>query len=174
MRNRLAIAVAAVILIPGSALLLGAAVRDVQPTVAPETGAPLTSAERAGRALFQRQCASCHVVGKEKGGDKGPDLTEVGAHHSVSWLHSYVENPGLFHPESDMAPFGPPVLTHEDIEEVARYMGTLRGPPGHRVPVEVHDTFPDLQKTGGDNAGKNAKPGAGVAPAAPLGTAKGL
>lgn len=174
LRNRPFGLAALTFLLGGSAFLLGASVRDVQPAVAPETGVPLTSTERAGRALFQRQCSSCHIVGKEKGGDKGPDLTEVGAHHSVSWLHSYVENPGLFHPESDMAPFGPPVLTHEDIEEVARYMGTLRGPPGHRVPVQVHDTFPDLQKSGGDDTGKSAKPGAGGAPAAPLGTAKGL
>ena len=161
------------LLLGGSAFLLGAAVRDVQPTVAPETGVPLTSTERAGRALFQRQCASCHVVGKEKGGDKGPDLTDIGAHHSVSWLHSYVEDPTRFHPESDMSPFGPPVLTHEDIEEVARYMGTLRGLPGHQIPVDIHDTFPDLQKSGGAESDKSERPGTGATTATTAGKAKG-
>ena len=135
-------------LLGGSALLLGAAVRDVQPVIAPETAVPLNTAERAGRALFQRQCSGCHVVGKEKGGDKGPELTDIGSRHSASWLHSFVENPSHFHPESEMSSFGPPVLTHQEIEEVARYLTTLRGPPGHQVPVEVQDTFPDLQKSG--------------------------
>jgi mono/diheme cytochrome c family protein len=144
---------ALVFLLGGCGLLLGAAVRDVQPSIAPETGKPLNSAERAGRAQFQRQCASCHVVGKEKGGDKGPDLTDIGAHHSTSWLHSFIEDPTRFHRESEMSPFGPPVLTHEDIEEVARYLSTLRGAPGHEIPVEVHDTFPDLQKSGVSGGG---------------------
>lgn len=136
-------------LLGGSALLIGASARDVQPTIAPETGKPLNSSERAGRALFQRQCADCHVVGREKGGDKGPDLTDIGAHRSVAWLHSFIEEPTRFHPESEMSPFGPPVLSHEAIDEVARYLSTLRGPPGREVPFEVHDTFPDLQKSGG-------------------------
>lgn len=138
---------ALVFLLGGSALLLGAAVRDVQPTIAPETGKPLTSVERAGRALFQRQCSSCHVVGKEKGGDEGPELTDIGAHHSASWIHSFVEDPAHFHPDSKMSSFGPPVLSHEEIEEVAQYLSTLRGLPGHELKPEVHDTFPDLQKS---------------------------
>ena len=37
------------VVLGGSAILLGAAVRDVQPSIAPETGKPLASAERAGR-----------------------------------------------------------------------------------------------------------------------------
>ena len=157
-------------LLGGSALLIGASARDVQPVIAPETGKPLNSAERAGRALFQRQCASCHVVGTEKGGDKGPELTTIGAHRSAGWLHSFVENPTRFRPESEMAPFGPPVLSHEAIEEVARYLSTLRGPPGREVPLEVHDTFPDLQKSGDAGAAKTDSTRKIAAPAAARGT----
>ena len=145
------------VLLGGSALLLGAAVRDVQPAIAPETGKPLSSAERAGRALFQRQCAGCHVVGTEKGGDKGPDLTAIGAHHSAAWLHSFIEDPSRFHLESGMSPFGPPVLSHEDIEEVARYLSTLRGPRGREIPVEVHDTFPDPLKSTSSSGSSNPR-----------------
>jgi ubiquinol-cytochrome c reductase cytochrome b subunit len=170
LRHRPVAITALSVLLGGSALLIGAAVRDVQPAIAPETGKPLNSAERAGRALFQRQCSSCHVVGKEKGGDKGPELTAIGAHRSTSWLHSFIEDPTRFHPKSEMAPFGPPVLAHQAIEEVARYLSTLRGPPGREVPIEVHDTFPDLQKSGGsdaesaktDTAGKIAAPAAAM------------
>jgi len=155
-------------LLGGSALLLGAAVRDVQPVVAPETGVPLNSAERAGRALFQRQCSGCHVVGDQKGGDKGPKLTDVGSRHSASWLHSFVENPTRFHPESEMSAFGPPVLTHQDIEELARYLTTLRGPRGHPVPVEVQDTFPDLQQSAESPVEAKKADTAGSKPASPL------
>ena len=147
-----------VFLLGGSALLIGAAARDVQPASVAETAKPLNSAERAGRALFRGQCASCHVVGTEKGGDKGPELTDIGAHRSTAWMHSFVEDPLRFHPKSEMTGFGPPVLSHEAIEEVARYLSTLRGPRGHEVPLEVHDTFPDLQKSGaGDDRGASAK-----------------
>ena len=134
------------VLLGGSAILLGAAVRDVQPNVAPESGKPLTSIERAGRALFQRQCAGCHVVGREKGGDEGPELTDIGARHSPAWLHSFIENPSNFHPDSKMAPFGPPVLSHQEIEELARYLSTLQGLPGREVKVEFRDTFPEPAK----------------------------
>ena len=133
------------LLLGGSAILLGAAVRDVQPGVAPETGKPLSNAERSGRALFERQCSSCHIVGG-KGGDEGPNLSAEGAHRSPAWIHSFVENPLHFHADSKMSPFGPPVLSHQEIEEVARYVSTLRGARGRELKQEFHDTFPDLLK----------------------------
>ena len=153
LRHRPFAMISLVFLLGGSALLIGAAVRDVRPASGLEGGKPLNSAERAGRALFRGQCASCHVVGKEKGGDKGPELTDIGAHRSTAWIHSFIEDPIHFHPKSEMSSFGPPVLSHAAIEEVARYLSTLRGPPGREVPVEVHDTFPELKKSGGDDSG---------------------
>ena len=169
LRHRPAAMLSLTFLLGGSALLIGAAARDVQPTVAPETGKPLSSAERAGRALFQRQCAGCHV-GREQGSDKGPDLSAIGAHRSASWMHSFIEDPTRFHPKSEMAPFGPPVLTHEAIEEVARYLSTRRGLPGREVPLEIHDTFPDLRKSSGEVAGSaksDTTPSRAVPPGAP-------
>ena len=131
------------VLLGGSALLLGAAVRDVPPNVAPETGRALTSMQRAGRATFERQCLGCHIVA-EKGGDEGPELTTIGARHSTAWLHSFIEDPVKFHPDSKMSPFGPPALAHQEIEEVAQFLGTLRGRPGQEVKSAIFDTFPDL------------------------------
>ncbi|MEA3247391.1 MAG: cytochrome b N-terminal domain-containing protein [Gemmatimonadota bacterium] len=127
-----------------AATLLGMAVRDVQPDVAPETGRLLSSTERAGRAMFRSRCATCHVVGNQEGGSDGPELTDIGSKHGAEWLHSYVENPKRFHPDAKMSPFGPPVLSHQEIEEVARYLSTLRGPPGHEVPPVFRDTFPGV------------------------------
>lgn len=142
------------VLLGGSALLFGAAARDVQPSVPVEVGRPLTSSERAGRALFSRQCAGCHVVAglkasekPQRGKDDGPELTEIGRHHSAGWLHSFIEDPSRFHGDTaHMAAFGPPVLSHQEIEELARYVASLRGAPGAALPLDIQDTFPARKK----------------------------
>jgi ubiquinol-cytochrome c reductase cytochrome b subunit len=138
------------VLLGGSALLVGAAFRDAPPKVAAEIGRPLTSAERAGRALFKRQCETCHRVqglsapDRKKSKDDGPELTEIGLHHSGAWLHSFIEDPVKFHGDSArMGRFGPPVLTHQEIEEVSLYLSSLRGPPGSNLKADIQDTFPE-------------------------------
>jgi ubiquinol-cytochrome c reductase cytochrome b subunit len=135
----------------GSGYLLGASMREMTPN-APEVGRPLTSAERSGRALFKRQqCGSCHAVGDQKVEKKedtpdAPELTEVGLKHSPAWMHSFIEEPLRFHPDSKMPAFGPPTLSHEEIEELAQYMASLRGPHGLSRQPEYRDTFPEPAK----------------------------
>ena len=152
LRNRPAALVALTVVLGGAGTLLGAALRGAQPVVAPETGKVLTSAERAGRALFQRQCSGCHVIagrgGPPEGSDKekGPDLTDIGLRHSPGWLHSFIEDPSRFHTNTKMAAFGPPVLSHMEIEELAQYLGSLQGPPGTALKPDIQDTFPERKK----------------------------
>lgn len=135
-----------VFLLGSSGLLLGIAARQAGPTVPPEAGRPLTAVERAGRALFQsQQCGGCHVI-RGKGGDEGPDLTEVGLRHSTAWMHSFMELPSRFHPDSRMPAYGPPAMTHQEIEELAQYLATLRGSDGPEAKPEYHDTFPEPPK----------------------------
>jgi mono/diheme cytochrome c family protein len=86
----------------------------------------------------------CHKIAG-KGGEEGPDLTQVGLRHSGAWLHSFIELPSRFHPDSRMPAFGPPALTHEEIEELARYLMTLRGKAGPDVQPQFVDTFPTPQ-----------------------------
>mgnify|MGYP001552170046 CR=1 FL=1 len=132
----------------GSGLLLGAALRASGPKIPPEVGRPLTSQERAGRALFaSEECVSCHKI-LGKGGRDGPDLTEIGLRHSAAWLHSYIEAPARFHPDTKMPSFGPPTLTHEEIEELAQYLSSLRGAGGPTVVPQYADTFPDARPSG--------------------------
>jgi ubiquinol-cytochrome c reductase cytochrome b subunit len=133
-------------LLGGSGLLLGMAVREAGPAIPPEGGRPLTDVERAGRALFQsQQCTGCHVV-RGKGGDEGPDLTEVGLRHSSAWMHSFMELPSRFHADSRMPSYAPPAMTHEEIEEIARYLATLRGRGGLEAKPQYNDTFPEPPK----------------------------
>jgi ubiquinol-cytochrome c reductase cytochrome b subunit len=138
---------ALLLLLGGSGLLIGAAVRDAGPAVPPEVGRPLSSRERAGRALFQsQQCTGCHKLAG-KGGDQGPELTEIGLHHSAAWLHSYIEAPSRFHPDTKMPTFGPPVLSHEEIEELAEYLASLHGVMTKGVEPQYADTFPEAPKS---------------------------
>ena len=154
LRHRPLAMVALTGLLGGSALLFGAAARDNQPAEVAEIGRPLTSSERAGRALFSRQCAGCHLVAglkvsekKVRGKDDGPELTEIGTRHSSAWLHSFIEDPTRFHGDTvHMAAFGPPVLSHQEIEEVALYVGGLHGRPGANLKVDIKDTFPAPKK----------------------------
>ena len=134
-----------------SGFLLGESMRDLTPN-APEVGRPLSSAERSGRALFKRQqCGSCHAVGDQKVEKKddtpdAPDLTEVGLKHSPAWMHSFIEEPLRFHPDSKMPAFGPPTLSHQEIEELSQYLSSLRVPPGLSRQPEYRDTFPEPAK----------------------------
>jgi ubiquinol-cytochrome c reductase cytochrome b subunit len=137
-----------------TALLLGASMREEpQNAVAPEVGRLLTSTERAGRTQFERQqCGGCHKVAgmatvpKKEDAPDAPDLTEVGLRHSSAWMHSFIENPLVFHPDSKMAAYGPPTLSHQEIEELSRYLASLRGPSVLNKQPQFRDTFPEPPK----------------------------
>jgi ubiquinol-cytochrome c reductase cytochrome b subunit len=135
------------------AMLIGGSLGESDGTeeaaIATTIGRPLTSVERAGRALYQAQgCSSCHAIAGKGGGSKedAPPLTDVGLKHSGAWLHSFMENPMRFHPDTKMPSFGPPTLTHQEIEELTRFLTTLRGPGGEFKKPEFRDTFPELPK----------------------------
>jgi ubiquinol-cytochrome c reductase cytochrome b subunit len=145
-RNLLArpVAIASLLaLLGGSTFLFGASLREKGPASPPEVGRPLTSSERAGRALYRSQkCNDCHRIAGE-GSKKGPDLSEIGLHHSVAWLHSFIEAPTRFRGDTtEMPSFGPPTLSHQQIEELALYLASLRGKAALTVQPEIHDTFP--------------------------------
>ena len=44
---------------------------------------------------------------------------------------------------AQQVPFGPPTLTHQEIEEITRYLTTLRGTGGATRQPEFRDTFPE-------------------------------
>ncbi len=148
--RRPAALVSLTVILGGAGLLLGAAIRDRGPKVPPEVGRALTSTERAGRALYRSQkCDDCHLIAGE-GGKKGPELTSIGLRHSPAWIHSFVERPVLFRGDTASMPaFGPPTLTHQQIESLAQYLASLRGKGSAVIPPAIFDTFPPLP--GGGN-----------------------
>lgn len=55
-----------------------------------EAAAPAAGSWEAGRALFEKRCASCHTVGESFGTDVGPDLAGWG---SRGWLLAFLAAP---------------------------------------------------------------------------------
>jgi ubiquinol-cytochrome c reductase cytochrome b subunit len=151
LRHRPIAAASMFALLGGSGLLLGESLQEYH-AAAPEAGRPLTPTERAGRAIFKsQQCVSCHELGNQKVVKKedtpdAPPLTEVGLKHSPAWLHSFMEEPTRFHADSKMPALGPPVLTHQEIEELTQYLTSLRGPNGLKAQPDYRDTFPEPVK----------------------------
>jgi ubiquinol-cytochrome c reductase cytochrome b subunit len=139
--HRPAAMVSLALVLGGAGFLIGAAGRAPE-EAALEGGRPLNSIERAGRALYQsQQCGGCHLIAGQ-GGEEGPDLTTVGLRHSAGWLHSFLESPSRFHAESRMPAYGPPALTHQEIEELAQYLSSRRGRGAVDVAPQFYDTFP--------------------------------
>ncbi len=138
-----------------AALLFGASARDAPSgAIVPEVGRPLTLVERSGRTLYgQQQCGGCHEIKGQAAHQKASDapdapaLTDIGLQHSSGWLHSFIEEPTRFHPDSKMPAFGPPTLTHQEIEELAQYLSSLRGPNWKTQQPEYRDTFPEPIKS---------------------------
>lgn len=130
------------LVLSAAGMLMGSSLRESPPGVAAEVGRPLTSKERAGRALFQsQQCGGCHKI-RGVGGDAGPDVTEVGLRHSSGWMHSFIESPSRFHVDTRMPAYGPPALSHQEIDEIGLYLASLRGGAGLEVQAQFYDTFP--------------------------------
>lgn len=90
--------------------------------------------EKAPR-LFKRYCTECHSLGG-RGGNKGPDLSGIGSARGRSFIHRYTEDPKRLLTGSRMpvmlAPEGP--LSHEQIEDIARYLAAQTGSPPPRDP----------------------------------------
>ena len=135
-----------IFLLGGAGLLLGLAVREAGPAIPPEAVRLATEVGRAGRALVQSQPCTRWPAMRGAGGDEGPDPTEVGLRHSSAWMHSFMELPGRFHADSRMPSYAPPAMTHEEIEEIARYLATLRGRAGADAKPQYYDTFPEPPK----------------------------
>lgn len=139
-----------IVLLGSTTVLLAASFMGEKPSaIAPEVGRPLTTIERSGKAIYATsQCGSCHAINGKGGGsqENAPDLSLLGLKHSGAWIHSFMENPLRFHPDSKMPSFGPPTLSHQEIEELTRYLVTLRGPNGDEVQPQYVDTFPEVPK----------------------------
>ena len=85
----------------------------------------LAPAEIAGRQLIQAQgCSACHIVNGQ-GTALGPSLDGISTQRDPAFIHTYIENPKSLNPAAQMPGFIPP-LSHGQVEEITRYLLTLK------------------------------------------------
>jgi mono/diheme cytochrome c family protein len=79
---------------------------------------------RRGEQLFKEKypCLACHRV-EGRGGEVGPDLTEVGARLTGAWLVPWLQGPQRLDPGSPMVNLG---LSESEATDIARYLLSLR------------------------------------------------
>jgi mono/diheme cytochrome c family protein len=67
----------------------------------------LTSCSRppysSGEAVYEGECAQCHKL-NGKGGDKGPDLSDIFQKQNEAYIRSYTQDPREIKPDSVMPP----------------------------------------------------------------------
>ena len=88
-------------------------------------GAPVQYSAQAP-VLFGTYCSSCHAI-NGKGGTIGPDLTTVGSRRSLSFLQSFITDPGAVVPGATMPAFKS-TLTAAQIQDIAAYLYSLKSP----------------------------------------------
>lgn len=81
----------------------------------------------AGRKVYEANgCKACHVVGDDKGGKTGPELTHVAKTRKPDWLTAQVRNPKKFDPKSTMPAYGPDKIDDKQLKSLVAYMSSLK------------------------------------------------
>jgi mono/diheme cytochrome c family protein len=80
-----------------------------------------------GNAVFDANCLGCHSASASSTPmrKKGPNLSKVGADHTVDWLAEHVKNPKS-HKKGSMMPEFASKLTAEEITSVSEFMAGLK------------------------------------------------
>ncbi len=95
---------------------------------------------KAGK-LYRRYCSECHML-DGRGGDKGPDLSDIGSSRTRGFIHRYIEDPKSLVTDSRMpaflAPEGP--LSHMQIEDISRFLAQHRPAPDSQEPQHGEKT----------------------------------
>ena len=79
----------------------------------------------SGNAVFDKNCAGCHLVtaGAAPGGPpkKGPNLAKVGTEHKADWIAEYVKNPVKVKADAKMPEFASK-LSADDVKSVSEFL----------------------------------------------------
>lgn len=77
---------------------------------------------RGERAFVSQGCYGCHLIAKF-GTPIGPDLSQVGARYSASYLTRWLRDPESVRPTAHMPKLE---LSAEDIQALAAYLASLK------------------------------------------------
>ncbi|MBI2854531.1 MAG: c-type cytochrome [Chloroflexi bacterium] len=92
--------------------------------------------------IFQQYCSSCHTI-DGSGGKVGPDLSRVGTFRTQAYLKSFISDPKSVFPGSTMPGFGT-ILSDADLNDVAAYLASMRGPSPAPTPTPTAAPTPTV------------------------------
>ena len=129
--NSMAIAVAA---ITGTLLLATFAVTTAEAGQKKKTKKPPTATGTPTKAMIDEGkkvylangCKACHVIGDDKGGKTGPELSHVAKTRKPDWMFAQVRDPKKFDPKSTMPAYGTDKITDSKLKSLVAYMSTLK------------------------------------------------
>jgi cytochrome c oxidase subunit 2 len=81
-----------------------------------------TAAQKGRRVFVDSGCLTCHVVGGV-GTPMGPDLSRIGARHSIAYLERWLRDPTVHRPAAHMPALE---LSEAQVISLAAYLATLR------------------------------------------------
>ncbi len=91
------------------------------------TGAPTKAVIEEGKKVYMvNGCKACHVIGDDKGGKTGPELTHVARTRKPEWMSAQVRDPKKFDPKSTMPAYGTDKINGKQIKSLVAYMSTLK------------------------------------------------
>jgi ubiquinol-cytochrome c reductase cytochrome b subunit len=91
-----------------------------------ETLGPPVSYSPQAPQLFADNCSGCHMV-NGKGGTEGPDLSREGTLRTLDFLEPFISNPRSVVAGANMPAFQN-ILTEQQIDDIAAYLLSLKGP----------------------------------------------
>jgi mono/diheme cytochrome c family protein len=95
----------------------------------------------SGKALFgQLRCVSCHMV-NGRGGDTGPELTQIGDKVRRAWLFSFLKDPHRDQPDTAMLQYR---LSDTQLRDLTAFLLDEYGTPG-RPPEQAPASYQDPQ-----------------------------
>jgi cbb3-type cytochrome oxidase cytochrome c subunit len=98
-----------------------------KPAKAAASGAPSAADIAKGRKIYEANgCKACHVVGEDKGGKTGPDLTHVAKTRKPDWMSAQIRNPKKFDPKSAMPAYPADKIADAQLKTLVAYMSSLK------------------------------------------------
>ncbi len=82
------------------------------------------TATREAAVIFARHCVGCHVIDGD-GGTEGPDLSQAGAKHDLTWLRRWISRPVAMKADAKMPAFDRK-LSQDELTVIASFLANRR------------------------------------------------
>ncbi|MBI5136054.1 MAG: c-type cytochrome [Nitrospirae bacterium] len=97
-----------------------------------DDGLPPGRVAEGEKVFTQRACKGCHSI-RHKGGQVGPDLTQLAVRRKPEWIENWLRDPSLVVPGTDMPTFE--WESDQELADLIAYLSSLATPVDHRAIV---------------------------------------